>query len=142
VAFQTRDPAWAEKARAVFDRAAFVGDLGMALAMAAPGRCETTLDILPRHGQQDGFVHAGVLVTMADHTAGVAAATLLEPGQSVRTFELHVRFVKPARGKALRCVGNVVRPGRSVTFADAEVFSDGEPVARVSVTLSVVKVGW
>jgi uncharacterized protein (TIGR00369 family) len=126
----------------VFERAAFVGDLGVALAALEPGRCETTLDAGARHGQQDGFVHAGVLVTMADHTAGVAAATLLDPGQSVRTFEMHVRFVRPARGRTLTCVGTVERPGRTVSFAEADVRCDGETVARASVTLSVVNVEW
>jgi len=63
----------------LFFAAPFIANLGIHLVSIAPGRCETTLDIEPRHLQQNGFVHAGVQSTMADHTAGAAAAQPLTP---------------------------------------------------------------
>ena len=41
------------------------------------GMCETTLIPSERHLQQHGLIHAGVLATMADHTAGGAAGSIL-----------------------------------------------------------------
>ena len=60
----------------LFDTAPFIRDLGMELMTAAPGQCETRLALAERHLQQDGVVHAGVLATVADHTAGTAGASL------------------------------------------------------------------
>lgn len=37
---------------------------------------ETRLAVREDHRQQDGYVHAGVLATVGDHTAGAAGATL------------------------------------------------------------------
>ena len=54
---------------------ALIADLGIEPISAADGTCVTYLDLQPRHLQQDGFVHAGVQATMADHTAGGAAGT-------------------------------------------------------------------
>ena len=38
------------------------------------GVFETCLEVRDEHRQQDGFVHAGVMATMADHTAGYASS--------------------------------------------------------------------
>jgi len=53
-----------------FATANFVQDVGIVLKECGPGWCETTLALQQRHLQQDAVVHAGVLGTMADHTAG------------------------------------------------------------------------
>ena len=65
-----------EQVRAIFERSAFVADLGVSLEALGPGWCETSLAIQPRHLQQNDFVHAGVQATLADHTAGAAARTI------------------------------------------------------------------
>ena len=72
-----------EELERIFNAAPFVASLGIRLVSLGSGTCETELDVEPRHLQQDGFVHAGVQATMADHTAGGAAATLMEPGHII-----------------------------------------------------------
>lgn len=139
--FTARNPRWEETVRRVFERATFVRDLGIEIASCAPGVCETTAAVVPRHAQQDGFVHAGVLATMADHTAGMAAGSLVGEGETILTFEMHVTFLRPARGDSLRCRGTVLKPGRTVTFAEAEVYCGATLVAKASVTLAVVPLG-
>ena len=42
---------------------------GFEVIRADFGTFETCLKVLDNHRQQDGFVHAGVIATMADHTA-------------------------------------------------------------------------
>ena len=48
----------------------FPAAIGFEVDQAAYGIFETRLKIRSDHIQQDGFVHAGVIATMADHTAG------------------------------------------------------------------------
>lgn len=105
-----------------FHLAPFIADLGMALEAVAAGECTTTLALAPRHLQQNGVVHAGVLATMADHTAGAAAWTLAAAGAAVMTAEINVSFLRAAVGERLICRARVIKPGRQVCFVEAEVF--------------------
>ncbi len=107
----------------LFNKAAFVRDLGIKLENLEKGVCETRLEVRDRHLQQDNVVHAGVMATMADHTAGAAAATLVKKGEIVLTVEFKINILRAARGPSLRCRATVLRPGSRVTVAEAEVFS-------------------
>lgn len=126
----------------LFDTAPFIRDLGMELVAIGPGHCETTLPLAPRHLQQDGVVHAGVLATVADHTAGTAGASLLRPNEYVLSVEFKINLLRAARDDRLYCIGNVLKPGRRLIVAEAEVFDGGPEKRRLSakatVTLAVM----
>ena len=128
--------------RAHFRRAAFIVDIGIELEAVTEGHCTTTLDIAPRHLQHSGQVHAGVLTTMADHTAGAAAQTLAAEGSFVSTVELKVSLLRPAQGERLVCRGRVLKPGKQLSFVEAEVHcvAGGKEhlVAKVSATMVMV----
>jgi len=111
-----------EELRRIFAAAPFVADLGIEPDSAADGTCVTHLDVQPRHLQQDGFVHAGVQATLADHTAGAAAATVAQPGYLVLTTEFKIHLLRPARGQRLECVAKVLKPGRMLTVVESEVY--------------------
>jgi len=59
-----------ETVRTFFARAPFMVDLGIAPTAVSEGRCETEMALLPRHLQHTGQCHAGVVTSLADHTAG------------------------------------------------------------------------
>lgn len=61
----------------VFDRAPFIRLMGYRLVGAGDGWVETELEVAERHRQQHGYVHAGVVTAMADHTSGAAATTVI-----------------------------------------------------------------
>jgi len=132
----------ARKVREIFQQAAFVSDLGIRLADLGPGWCESVLTVAPKHRQQDGYVHAGVQATIADHTAGGAAGTLASEGDLVLTVEFKINFLRPALGERLRCRATVLRQGKTLNVAESEVFAerDGSEklVAKAMVTLAVV----
>ena len=129
--------------RTFFASAPFMADLGIVPFEAAQGRVATRLALQPRHCQHTGVVHAGVIGAMADHTMGAAAQTLAAEGHWVLTAEFKVSLLRAARGQVLECVGVVVKPGRQVSFTEAEVFAiDGDArvlVAKASATMAVTK---
>jgi uncharacterized protein (TIGR00369 family) len=137
---QKRD--FLEKGRSIFSRAAFVGDLGIRLKDLGPGWCESFLEVAPKHKQQDGYVHAGVQATIADHTAGGAAGTLAAEGDLVLSVEFKINFLRPALGERLRCRATVLRQGKTIIVAESEVFAeregDGKLVSKAMVTLALV----
>lgn len=95
--------------RQIFDEARFVRSLGIELISFGKGWCETWVQIAPVLKQQHGFAHAGVVMTLADHTCGGAAATTAPVGQDVITVENKVSFLRPAAGPALFCRAQVLR---------------------------------
>jgi len=122
--------------------APFIADLGIRLVDAGPGWCETELETAPRHQQHHGFLHAGVVSTLADHTSGGAATTLLSEGQLVLTAEFKINLLRPAGGERLCCRAEVLKPGRSLSVVEAEVFDFGSGsrrlVAKFLATMAVV----
>lgn len=73
--------------------------------------------------QQDGFVHAGVIAAMADHTAGYASYTLIPQMHRILTVEFKVSYFRPAAGECLECHARVLKQGRQMLFTEAEVYS-------------------
>jgi len=66
----------ADRVREIFYSANFVRDLDIRLDKFAEGICETSMVVQERMWQQHGFVHGGVIATLADHTAGGAARSV------------------------------------------------------------------
>lgn len=117
-----RDPNWIARTLQTFNAAPFIRDVGYRLVDLEPGRIVTELDLAERHLQQDGYVHAGVQATMADHSAGTACATLMEAGRIVLTIEFKLSLMVAARGEKLLCRAEVLKSGRTVSFAEAKVY--------------------
>lgn len=122
-AFEPCNRDWIAHTLQVYGNAPFLRDLGIRIVDLAPGRIVTELDLAERHLQQDGYVHAGVQATMADHTAGTAASTLMAADRIVLTIEMKLSLMAPARGERLICRGEVMKPGRQVTFTEAKVYA-------------------
>ena len=129
------------RVRLIFDNANFVRDLGMQLTRIEDKYCETVLIPSPRHRQQHGLIHAGVLATMADHTSGCAARSAVGLDQDVVSVEFKINFLRPAIGDRLRCRGSVLRAGRMLVVCEAEIFaeehSEEKLVSKAMVTLAV-----
>ncbi len=106
------------------------------------GFFEAEVAIGEEHRQQDGFIHAGVMATMADHTAGYAGFTTVAETFQILTVEFKINFLRPAWGDTLVCRANVLRRGKRILIAESEVFDrrDGREVlgAKALVTLAAV----
>jgi uncharacterized protein (TIGR00369 family) len=127
----------------IFHDAAFVRHLGIALEAAGHGWCRTSIGtIRAEHLQQHGFVHAGVITTLADHTAGGAARAAVSPGTDVITIEFKINFLKPAKADMLAATGQVLRAGKTIIASESEVYAmtADEPVlvAKCMSTLAVI----
>lgn len=123
----------------VFDSAPFIELMGYRLVDGGEGWLETSLEVAERHRQQHGYVHAGVMTSMADHTSGAAATTVIPAGRSILTANLSVHFLRPARGVALRCRAEVVKPGRNLIVTRADVYCDDSHVALFHATMASVE---
>ena len=101
----------------------FMVDLGVDVLGGEPGRVQTEIVLQPRHLQHTGVVHAGVLAALADHTMGTAAQTLASDEVWVLTAEFKINLLRGARGERLVCEAWVIKPGRQLSFTEAEVYA-------------------
>jgi len=140
---KAQDPRFKEKVEKIFSDAPFLQNLGIQLMRCEPGWIETGLEVRPMHLQQNGMVHAGVLATLADHSAGGAAGSLMRPDQIVLTVEFKINFLRPAVGERLRCSAKALKPGKTLTIVESEVWCSKEGAdklcAKAMVTLALVE---
>ena len=133
--FQPVDPDYAARVRDSFGRQKAMALIGALLERIEPGRVEVRLPYRDEITQQKGYVHGGILGMIADNACGYAAYTLMPADSSIVTVEYKINILRPALG-ALRALGEVVKPGRTLTVSRAEVFAEnGEHVASMQQTL-------
>ncbi len=123
---QIQDPQYRERTLAAFAHQPWAEHLGMQAGDLGPGWFEIHLPLQTYHQQHDGIVHGGVLATLADTAVALAAYTLAAKGQRIVTIEFKINYLRPAQGGLLLCRGTVLRPGRTVTVSEAEIFTVGD----------------
>jgi uncharacterized protein (TIGR00369 family) len=121
--FKPRDPDYAARVRASFDRQQVMAWIGAKLTHLAPGHCEITLPHKPELTQQHGYIHGGIIGTIGDTAGGYAAYTLMAHDASVLTVEYKMNIMAPGDGERLIARGEVIRAGRSLVVARADVYA-------------------
>ena len=140
--FQPSNPRFREVVTASFARQTFMAKLGATLTAVEPGQVEITVNRAPDLLQQNGFVHAGVITSIADSACGYAALTLAAEGHDVLAVEFKINLLSPTRAERFLARGRVLRPGRTLTVAQADVFGidggQGAEQTLVATLLSTV----
>ena len=134
-AFQPLDADYRRRVTESFSRQKAMALIGASLTSVEPGEVEIALPYRDDLTQQKGFIHGGILGMIADTACGYAAFSLMPAGGSLVTVEYKMNILKPGRG-SLVAQGKVIRPGRTLTVARAEVYADdGSHVATMLQTL-------
>ena len=132
------DPGFEQRCRESFSRQKAMSLIGASLTRVAPGAVEIALPFRDDLTQQKGYVHGGILGMIADSAAGYSAFSLMPADCSLVTVEYKINILAPARGSLL-ARGQVVRPGKTLTIARAEVYAgDGKHVASMQQTLMML----
>ena len=98
---QPRDPEFEERVRASFAQQGLMSTFAAALDRVEPGLVEIVVPFADGLTQQDGFLHAGVVIAAMDSACGYAALTLMEPAFRVLTVELKVNLLSVCAETAL-----------------------------------------
>lgn len=121
--FVCQDPDFEARVRASFARQAAMDTLGARLARVEAGRVEVDLPFSPHITQQHGFIHGGVVSAVLDSACGYAASSLMAAEAGVLTIEFKVNMLAPAQGRRLRVLGEVLKPGRTITVSEGKAFA-------------------
>lgn len=107
-----------------------MGLIGAELSRVEPGVVEIMLPYRADLAQQHGYVHAGIVTTIADTASGYAAYSLMPPNSEVLSVEFKVNLLRPAKGEKFLAVAEVVKAGRTLTVVRADVFGMGHEGER------------
>ena len=134
------NPRFAEDIQHSFGLQSIMRLIGAELSLVEPGIIEIALPYRADLAQQHGYLHAGIVTTIADSAAGYAAYSLMPPGAEVLSVEFKVNLLRPAQGKSFLARAEVIKPGRTLTVARADVFGvadsgDRELVATMLATI-------
>ena len=100
----------------------FPGFLGIEVVDVGHGRTHMRLDIASHHVAPNGFLHAGVVVGLADSACGYGCVASLPDGaQNFATIEVKTNFLGTVTEGSIECRSSLVHGGRTTQVWDAEV---------------------
>ena len=94
------------------------------------------LRVEPRHQNGAGVVHGGVMLTLADVALSFAIARTV--GSRCTTAEIKINYLRPVTDGILAARSRILRVGRKLVVARAEVRCGGKRVAEVLATFAVL----
>ena len=139
--FQARDPEFEAHVRASFAQQGLMSTFAAKLERVEPGLVEIVVPFADGLTQQDGFLHAGVVIAAMDSACGYAALALMEPGVNVLTVELKVNLLSVASGERLLARGQVIRPGRTLTVCRGDAYAETGDQERHVATILTTMIG-
>jgi uncharacterized protein (TIGR00369 family) len=137
--FEPKDPQYAARVKASFERQDAMRTIGATLASVEPGVVAIEMPWAQALTQQHGFLHAGMVATGLDSACGYAGFSLMPADAAVLTVEYKINLLAPAQGQRFRMVGEVVKPGRTLTIVEGKAYAleDGREklIATMNATL-------
>jgi uncharacterized protein (TIGR00369 family) len=133
-----RDPAFEARVRESFARQSHMATMGITIERVAPGEVDLALPFDPRFCQQNGFLHAGAIASLADSASGYAAYSLAPPGSDVLAVEFKINLLAPARGERFLAQARVLRSGRTLTVCHVDVYAINAEPTLIAIMLSTI----
>ena len=98
------------------------GLIGIEFLTMQPGRLTSRLVLRPELLAPNGYLHAAVIIALADTACGYGTITDLPDGaNNFTTIELKSNFLGTAREGTITCVATRLHSGRTTQVWDAEV---------------------
>ena len=133
--FEPRDPDFKARVAQSFGEQSIMQTIGASLLDVIPGQVEIELPFDQRLTQQDEFIHAGVSAIIMDSACGYAALSLMSVNARVLSIEFKINLLAPAAGDRFVAVGKVIKPGRRVFVAEAQLFAERDGSSKLVATM-------
>jgi uncharacterized protein (TIGR00369 family) len=137
--FIPRNAEFESVVRESFRRQTLMATLGATIDRLEAGAVDLRLPYSAALCQQNGYLHAGAIASVADSANGYAAYTLAPIDTDVLAVEFKINLLQPARGSYFIARGRVIRPGRTLTVCQADVLAyDGDLQVLIATMLSTI----
>lgn len=109
--------------------------IGASLERVEPGIVDIALPYREDLTQQNGYIHAGIITTVADSACGYAAYTLMPAGSGVLSVEFKMNLLRPAAGERFVAEARVMKAGGTLTVARCDVYGQVAGEAKMIATM-------
>lgn len=116
--------------------------LDFEIAAIGSGTATVVVDVdATCHGNQQGTVHGGFLVELADAAIGTAHSTLVGPDESFTSIDLRAVFLRPVWHDTLLARATPTHSGKTITHYHCDIVrsSDGKTVATATSTVMTLR---
>jgi uncharacterized protein (TIGR00369 family) len=139
IPLQTQDSDYERRIRQSFARQRVMQLIGASLKRIEPGVVDIVLPFREDLTQQNGYIHAGIITTVADSACGYAAYTLMPAGSEVLSVEFKVNLLRPAGGETFVAEGRVLKAGKTLTVTRCDVYGRmGEETKLIATMLATM----
>lgn len=115
-------------------------DLSFEFTDAGDGWAEITFTATEKSANLYGIVHGGVWLLLADSAMGGALATIATAEERVITAQSEFRWLRPLTGDTIRIRGEVLRRGRTLSHAVANLYdADDNAIGRATGTYVILE---
>jgi uncharacterized protein (TIGR00369 family) len=131
------NPAYRERLFALINGAPFVRHMEMRITDLAWGRATFEMTAADFRLQPFKVVHGGNIATLIDTAAFWACYLPMDSDDDgLATVDLKLNYLAPARLEPLQCTGTLIKAGKTLSYAEAEVRTgDGRLIAHGTSTL-------
>jgi uncharacterized protein (TIGR00369 family) len=120
-----------------FQKQKFLALIGARLESVESGKVVISCQRRDDLTQQQGFLHGGVVTTIADVTCGYTALTVIPENHEVLTVEFKINLLRPVSAGKIIAAGSVTKAGRALIITEAEVCAadSGKAVEKILATM-------
>ncbi len=131
------NPQYRERLFGLIDSAPFVRHMGMRITDLAWGSATIEMTAAEFRLQPFGVVHGGNIATLIDTATFWACFLAMDSDEDgLTTVDLKLNYLAPARTEVLRCTGTLIKAGKTISYAEAEVrTADNRLIAHGTSTL-------
>lgn len=122
-----------------FESEGFLSFTRMKLEHIEKGKVIISCENKKELSQYLGYMHGGMITSLADTAGGQAASTMLGEDAKIVTSELKIHFLKPVVCKKVIAVGEVISAGKKLIIVES-VIKDEENnmLAKMIATMFVI----
>jgi len=108
--------------------------IGIEFERAGQGMATLGLDVREELKQNNGVVHGGAIASLIDTATAIAIISELGPEERATTVDLTISYLRPLlKGRAI-ATARVLRTGRRLIVASAEVMDAGGNLLATALT--------
>ncbi len=133
--FQPQNAEYESRVRESFGQQRIMQLIGASLERVEPGIVDIVLPFREDLTQQNGYIHAGIITTVADSACGYAAYTLMSAGSGVLSVEFKMNLLRPAAGERFVAEARVMKAGGTLTVARCDVYGRVAGEAKMIATM-------
>lgn len=108
--------------------------IGIELEEVVVGAATMGFEVRAELKQNHGVIHGGAVASLIDTAAAFAVISVLPPDEQATTVDLTISYLKPLTKGRARCTARVLRAGRRLIVASAELSDDAGNLAATALT--------